>query len=553
MVKGIFLAAVLFSLTLAVGHPLTSYGQQSSNLDDLSNRVERLKRRRDQINEELVRFQQKEKNQKVPVPVDPNTIKASPEDVQIAWMHVNSQQHAMAEEAGVKYDWLLSLTKDVEKTLERAKTAKNSAVAEVLAKEARHKAELADRLTNLFLGSPITPADVPKPATTMTQPRSSTTGLFDQVKKHRRDADTMAYARDPKFLLEWAREQFNTGQAGAGGVALHKAAEILTPLDAKKIQGAVFEGGRLLLRYDKQSIAFPPLDPEYLALAIRCITGGEGMVEGTLVAEGPDIVVIETGRDQFGQVAWKKEFLPGEWKPVALTTRVGLSIGPGLGILPEVEPSLNRVTYYGPIQGTRMGKTLFEADQLLDVLLQGIDPRTGRIAKLPRIEGLVTLKEREANAALAPSTKKTLATKPVTKPPTDWWESAVWFVLVPDRFSLRQTDNGKRFEFVDTRMKLAAWSATASGVTPEQRQFAEHATEHYRELAQAYPVLKDLEEVVKAVCIARWLKREGIPVDLSWAKSLSVAKKETPVSVRRYWVRTLGSSKKPTIEKEVKR
>ena len=78
-------------------------------------------------------------------------------------------------------------------------------------------------------------------------------------------------------------------------------------------------------------------------------------------------------------------------------------------------------------------------------------------------------------------------------------------------------------------------------------------TQHYKELTNDYPVLKDLEEVTKAVSIVRWLKKNKIHVDISWALAYKLKKVETPASVRSFTVLFVrDESGKLLIEKENK-
>jgi hypothetical protein len=127
-------------------------------------------------------------------------------------------------------------------------------------------------------------------------------------------------------------------------------------------------------------------------------------------------------------------------------------------------------------------------------------------------------------------------------------------VWVPDCFSLRLTADGKRLEFVDTRMKLDTWAAGESGVLEEIAEFGRDVTKHYGDLTQSFPVLGDLQEVAKAVCVVRWLKQQKIALDdPNWAKSFPIQKTATPPNVRRFAVEEVFNLEKgllvPVVEK----
>ena len=349
---------------------------------------------------------------------------------------------------------------------------------------------------------------------------------------------------DPKALLRKAKAVIGPGRAGAGGVSLHAPVVMLTPLKRKDIRGAKVEKDHLVLLYGNRRIAFPPMDPDYLALALRVIYGGQGLVKGKLLAEESNAVVIQTGKEQFGDVVWRKEFLPSTWPDPAPGDTVEVALGPGIGILAEAAPSTDRVTYYGSLQNTRMGKVLLEADMLLHTFLTGVDLKTGLPVPPPNVDGYMTLRERTVRREFAKPKKPTRKNEDDKR----WWRGAVWLVWAPDRFTLKLARDGISFEFVDTRMKLDAWSAGQDTIEAEYEQLAKHSTRHYQGLAKSFPVLKDLEEVAKAVCVVRWLKKEKIPVDLAWANAHAVKRVQTPSTVRRLSVVLMGDAKgKPVI------
>lgn len=445
----------------------------------------------------------------------------------------------------MKQDKLSAAIRQVVESVEKARTATTRAEAEFWLNDAGIKKQTVETMTKAIVGKEIQLKLKLKPMT------GFSSGILYQMGLHDEYLQEVIIQNDPQIILNKAIEDFGEGRAGAGGISLHKAAEVLTPLDMSMVRGVTFEKERLILLYGEQQIAFPPLDPEHLALAIRSIYGNEGVIKGKLVADEPKAVVIQTGREQFGEVVWKKEFLPTPWVEVPVGQPVELALGPAIGVLSLPKPSVARVTYYGPIKNTRMGKVLLEADGLLTTFLFGVDWKTGLPLPPPNVEGYMTDLERSARRALVPSTEE--KDKPTTEADDEkqWWHESGWFCWVPDEFTLSLSSDGTALEFVDTRMKLSVWSVNEENVSADYREMATHSTEHYQELAQAFPVLKDLEEVAKAVSVVRWLKQNNVPIGLSWANGCKIQEVSTPENISKFVVTWASNeSGKPLIERQ---
>lgn len=406
------------------------------------------------------------------------------------------------------------------------------------------------RYLDQLRGGPATPPlwdPPPAPAVTgMAGSRFATnlTGLFQHVDEL---SGRQSLRADLDFLQRNAAGEFGQGRAGAGGIALFRAAEVLSPLALDSVRGVVWKDERLILRLSDREIAFPPLDAEYLALAFRCVYGGEATYSGRLVADEANAIVIQTGGERFGEVVWRKSYLAKPWAPTTIGSTVAVELGPGLGLLAELAPSTDRVTYYGPLQNTRMGKTLFESDQVIQRLYFGVDPVTGQPSR-SGVDGFQTFFERsmrkllEPSAVSAPPPKTPPKTPPAPPPsgsavPGPWWIGPVWMVWVPDRFSLKLAVDGQRLEFVDARMRLDTWTVGGGTVSDEHARFGEEVTARYSEFAERYPTLKELREIAKAVSVVRWLKQHQIAIDNpNWAKELSIPAVATPATVRRFAV-----------------
>jgi hypothetical protein len=363
------------------------------------------------------------------------------------------------------------------------------------------------------------------------------TGLFQHLDEL---SGTNPIQADLDFVQRNAQGEFSQGRAGAGGISLFKAAELVSPLPLDKVQGVAWRDQRLTLRLADRDIEFPPLDPEYLAQSVRCVYDGEGTYEGQLVADESNAIVVQTGRTRFGELVWRKQFLTTPWVSVPKGSNVRVELGPGLGLLAELAPSTDRVTYYGPIKNTRMGKVLLESDQVISLLYHGVDPRTGQPAR-PALDGFQTFFERNVRKMLELAVSKNAQPTPSDgqskTSSRQWWTDATWMVWVPDRFALRLTEDGKRFEFAETRMKLDTWMVGEGPVSDQYAGFGGDVTAHYDDLAKQYPALKELKEVAKAVCVTRWLKQQKVAFDQpDWAKTYPIKNIDTPATVRRFAV-----------------
>jgi len=326
-------------------------------------------------------------------------------------------------------------------------------------------------------------------------------------------AGRAAVATDPATILESAVEEFGEGRAGAGGIALYKPAELPTDLTGDRIREVAIVDGQLQLRLTDRVVALPPVDLDLVAVAYLSVYEGQGTYKGKIVAETSNALVIQTGKGKFGEVVWKKEFM--STLPVNRTkgTMVSVEFGPGLGLLAEIAPSVDRVTYYGAIRGTRMGDIFLRSDELLATLVLGVDRPTARPVEV-NLDGFQSRLERVSRADVArlSASDQSIPRKSAAPPRVgnEWWEGVSWFVWVPERVSLKWNAKGNALEFANTKMKLDAW--VADGEASEvDAQFAHDVTEKYGELRSRYPVLADLERAAQAVAIVRSLKARNVP------------------------------------------
>ena len=440
--------------------------------------------------------------------------------------------------------------KQFEESLAKAEKAASRAECEFWFNDAQVKRQSMERWAEGLLDAGMAYAEQAVSRPKLKPMTGFASGILYEMGISNDRLEEVVIQNDPATISIRAEEDFGTGRAGAGGVSLHKAARFETPPDMGQVKGVAFEGGRLVLLHGQDRIPFPPLDPEYLALAIRSVYGKEGMIKGELMADEPDTIVVRTGREMFGDVAWKKEFLPAPWIEIPLGQPAELSLGPAIGVLSSPEPSSLKVSYYGPIRNTKMGRVLLEADGLLPTLLHGVDWKTGLPIPPPPIEGFMSGIERTVRRLQGPAPEKKETHAPGPSGPRRWWAASVWYVWVPDEFTLGWDKDGKALRFLAARMKLSVWSSEPENITEDDREFAEHVSENYGEFARSFPVLKDLEEVAKAVSIVRWLGENRVPVDRSWTERLRIEAIQTPARLVNHtviWMRDAAG--KPLIER----
>lgn len=302
-----------------------------------------------------------------------------------------SKDKLIMDEARERLEWLKTMQNQTHEAIKQAEQAKNPAEAQVLARDARSKAEAAEHMKQTITGPP--PSAQPAASASSNSGSSGSggfhfsSGALEQLKQSAATSQSAATARDPSAAAQRSQKAFGEGRAGAGGVTMYKAATIVTPLDKSKITGAAVENGRLVLLYDGKKILFPKFDPQFLAIAIRSVYGGESLVKGTLLAEEDNAVILRTGKQQYGDVTWKKEFLPDLPKHLQAGQELALDLGPGVGALDLPEPSYERITYYGPLKGNIMGQVVQESDMVFSTFWNGTDWRTGLPLDLAKVPG----------------------------------------------------------------------------------------------------------------------------------------------------------------------
>lgn len=458
-----------------------------------------------------------------------------------------AKEKLLMDEARERLELLKTMQSQTLQAIKQAEQAKNPAEAQVLAKDARQKAEFAEHFKQTITGPP--PAAPAASSGTNASPAGTrskiniNSGALQQLQESARISQGAATERDPGAARQRSNEAFGAGRAGAGGVTLYKAATVTTALEKSKLSSAAVENDRLVLVYDGKKILFPKLDPEFLAIAIRSVYCGEGLVKGTLLAEEDNAVVLRTGKEQYGDVAWKKEFLPQLPRELKVGQELALDLGPGVGALDLPEPSFERITYYGPLKGSSLGQVVQESDMVYSMFWYGTDWKTGLPLDLSKVPGYKSAIELDLENPVTPP-----APRP-DKPAKNWWEETVWFVWAPNEMLLELTPDKSEFRFTKSTMRVVVWSVRPENVSDRTKAEGEFLTKHFDDYGRAFPVLERLREAAKTLAVVRWLKLNDVPLDQTWAKTYKLIKVPTPEKVRRYSVYvSRDKSGKPRVE-----
>lgn len=271
-----------------------------------------------------------------------------------------------------------------------------------------------------------------------------------------------------------------------GGITLDQAAQVFTDLGS--IDGAVYDEstGQLIL-VGQQNRELPPMDASDLLVAMRAIYQGTETEDGKILFESP-----------------------------------GVSIDPLDPYHPEIHHPEMAVTYFGGVERTPLGQTLYEADRFLKVASLGTDNLTG-----------------EPYTSTVPGYKSKLELSAWSTEPTNCPEwHRTWFLI--DQVRLLESGQGQGMIFdpsvrtIKAEARFVRWENGAKHDVecsdPAVDAFLAHLNEHYDEFAQEEPSLQRLEQLARIVAVVQWLKERGIPVDLSWLERYPMPTVETPTT-----------------------
>ncbi|MGH8551020.1 MAG: hypothetical protein ACRERU_20940, partial [Methylococcales bacterium] len=261
------------------------------------------------------------------------------------------------------------------------------------------------------------------------------------------------------------------GAPAVGGVYLDQIVKIIGELGA--ITGARYdrEHGRLVVLGDK-STALPPMNPEYLAAAIRAV------------------------------------YRPSDTEP-------GMTIDP---ICPRCDQMV--VRFFGHTEKTRLGWVMFEADRLMKGYSVGRDNLTRKPVEssVPGYRSITEMGLVDGGATRG-----------------DLW-SRFWLVPEAVTARVSSDGAGILFDPVKIRVKTETmrWSGgklvSAGKVKdPHGEAFAAHLTGHYDEYAREHPIFAELKQVAQAVALVKWMRAQDIAPDWGFVQTYArpVATPET--------------------------
>lgn len=259
-----------------------------------------------------------------------------------------------------------------------------------------------------------------------------------------------------------------TQSHNVGGILFENCDAVLT--DIGEITGAYWDSvtqslvfvGRDSAKEKMLDLKLPPMDRDHLTVALRAALAGQ-----------PIGVSIDPPAE------YRESLQRGE-RP------------------PDGTPML--VSYLGNTANTLFGAIMFEADRLLKCLDKGVDNVNGKPVRAS-VPGFKSLLEMESPAG--------------DRAERTWHR--FWFVI--DKVELKRDNASGGIAFGDVRIKLLSEVEMdhRSGdkyVSPTDKAFTQHLTEHYDEYAREFPVLARLKELAKIAAVAKLLVNQGIPLDI---------------------------------------
>ncbi len=172
-----------------------------------------------------------------------------------------------------------------------------------------------------------------------------------------------------------------------------------------------------------------------------------------------------------------------------------------------------RLRYYPDalLRGTDFGRVMFEADYRMKQIAMAVLYEDGSLVReRPRVAGVVSDVDLAFVAGLCPGyvprAGSTRARMYITQDEITLQRrnSEILFAKVKLKVEPRSQDFGPDGTLTDLPV-----------TDPDAKCFARRFGDHYDELAARYPSLAALKETYKAMALARWLRDQGIRVDLS--------------------------------------
>lgn len=270
---------------------------------------------------------------------------------------------------------------------------------------------------------------------------------------------------DFKYLKN---DPFKSAENKLGGIKLSSSAEFIGNL--RNIAGAVYDREKqyLVLVGEEEDVSMPFIKAEDLAVALACTFDPR------------------YGDPQFSLDPADPRNPRGKWlKAVYMPKEI--------------------------ISGTPFGKALFEADWLLKQYAFGVS-----------IDEEGRKKERKSSVPGFKSTVDLTFERPDNKQGQEKWAR---FWIVSDEMKLREHGNSIYFDVARMRVKAKKQEPDPSSPTglrdvetndPIASAFADQFSKLYDEISKESPEFARVKELAKAVALAKWIKKEGIPIDMGW-------------------------------------
>ncbi len=186
---------------------------------------------------------------------------------------------------------------------------------------------------------------------------------------------------------------------------------------------------------------------------------------------------------------------------------------PGVSIDPPIVNGQMSVRYEGETAETDFGWIMFESDRVLKILSLGKDNLTGQPvgSNVPGYKSMLQRRIEVGCSSLPDSTR-------------------MWFQ--PKDVRLVRSADGQTMLFDVVSMELLYESKVGDQVVsdPQAAAFAAHFTQNYDLFAAEWPILRELIRLGKTVAVMKWIKDNGIPIDLSFIENYDIEFFSTPTT-----------------------
>lgn len=296
------------------------------------------------------------------------------------------------------------------------------------------------------------------------------------------------------------RDPFNSIEDQLGGIELAATGEFIGNLG--KITGAVYDSEKqCLVLVGDNDLSVPSIKAEDLAVALILVFGS--------IPQDP----------QFSLDPADPRNPRGKWlKAVYIPEQI--------------------------IGGTEFGKALFEADWLLKQYSFGV-----------RIDGEGSLKERKSSVPGFKSTADLSLEQSDIEQGKEKWAR---FWIVSDEMKLKESGKSIYFDVAKMRVKAKKQVLDPTSRTglrdvdteddPVATEFANLFTKLYDEITEESPEFERVRELAKVVALAKWLKKESVPVDMDWVVKYANKRVETIGEITALSIQWQKQSQRPYLQ-----